>query len=196
METALTVLLMIVVFGLAFCVGGIPGYVLAKRRGLRDPIVAFVPLVGLWIVLFESIGRSGWLGLLAFVPYSVCWSSRSGPASRCLLMTDARAGGRPSSPSPCSTWSATGRTPSRSPSTSALQSRDCKGLLPDRARHRPSDRPASPSRCQGPGGRTRRSRALREAGKPALTNVYDARPSQEEARLGQVGKRLPLARLP
>jgi hypothetical protein len=25
--------------------------------------------VNRWIVLFESIGRSGWLGMLAFVPY-------------------------------------------------------------------------------------------------------------------------------
>ena len=69
MEGAGIVLMMIVIVGVALCVGGIPGYVLAKRRGLRNPIVAFVPLVGLWIVLFESMGRSGWLGMLAFVPY-------------------------------------------------------------------------------------------------------------------------------
>jgi len=31
--------------------------------------VAFVPFFGLWIVLFESIGRSGWLALLTFIPY-------------------------------------------------------------------------------------------------------------------------------
>ena len=37
--------------------------------GLRNPIVAFVPFFGLWIVLFESIGRSGWLALLTFIPY-------------------------------------------------------------------------------------------------------------------------------
>ena len=69
MEAALLVLMMIVVVGVGLCVGGIPGYVLAKRRGLSNPMVAFVPFVGLWIVLFESIGRSGWLGMLAFVPY-------------------------------------------------------------------------------------------------------------------------------
>ena len=69
MEAALLVLMMIAIVGVALCVGGIPGYVLAKRRGLRNPMVAFVPFVGLWIVLFESIGRSGWLGMLAFVPY-------------------------------------------------------------------------------------------------------------------------------
>ena len=69
MEAALLVLMMIVVVGVGLCLGGIPGYVLAKRRGLRNPIVAFVPFVGLWIVLFESIGRSGWLAMLALVPY-------------------------------------------------------------------------------------------------------------------------------
>jgi hypothetical protein len=69
MEVAGVVLMMIVVVGVALCVAGIPGYVLAKRRGLRNPIVAFVPFVGFWIVLFESLGKSGWLGMLAFVPY-------------------------------------------------------------------------------------------------------------------------------
>jgi hypothetical protein len=69
MEAALLVLMMIAVVGVGLSVAGIPGYVLAKRRGQRNPMVAFVPFVGLWIVLFESIGRSGWLGMLAFVPY-------------------------------------------------------------------------------------------------------------------------------
>jgi hypothetical protein len=68
-ETVGVVLMMIVVIGVGLCVLGIPGYVLAKRRGLRNPIVAFVPFVGFYIVLFEAMGRSGWLGLLAFVPY-------------------------------------------------------------------------------------------------------------------------------
>jgi hypothetical protein len=69
MEAALLVLMMIVVVGVGLCLFGIPGYVLAKRRGQRYPAVAFVPFVGIWIVLFESVGRSGWLGMLAFVPY-------------------------------------------------------------------------------------------------------------------------------
>jgi predicted MFS family arabinose efflux permease len=69
MEGALLVLMMIVVVGIGLCLGGIPGYVLAKRRGLRNPMVAFVPFVGLSIVLFESIGRSGWLAMLSFIPY-------------------------------------------------------------------------------------------------------------------------------
>jgi hypothetical protein len=66
---AVVVVSMILVFGTALALVGVPGYVLAKRRGLRNPIVAFVPFVGLWIVLFESVGRSGWLALLAFIPY-------------------------------------------------------------------------------------------------------------------------------
>ena len=60
---------MILFFSTVLVIVGVPGYVLAKRRGLRNPIVAFVPFIGLWIVLFESIGRSGWLALLAFIPY-------------------------------------------------------------------------------------------------------------------------------
>jgi uncharacterized membrane protein YhaH (DUF805 family) len=31
--------------------------------------VAFVPLLGIWIVLFEAVGKSGWYSLLPFVPY-------------------------------------------------------------------------------------------------------------------------------
>jgi uncharacterized membrane protein YhaH (DUF805 family) len=30
--------------------------------------VTLIPLLGSWIVLFESIGRSGWLALMVFVP--------------------------------------------------------------------------------------------------------------------------------
>jgi hypothetical protein len=69
MESVYAVVSMILFLGTVLAIVGIPGYVLAKRRGLKNPIVAFVPLVGLWIVLFESIGRSGWLALLAFIPY-------------------------------------------------------------------------------------------------------------------------------
>ena len=69
MDSVLGVLSVILFFGTVLALIGTPGYVLAKRRGLRNPIVAFVPLFGLWIVLFESIGRSGWLALLALIPY-------------------------------------------------------------------------------------------------------------------------------
>jgi hypothetical protein len=52
----------------------IPGYVLARRRGLGAPALAFIPFVGLWIVVFRSIGWTGWLlavliGLVVLTPY-------------------------------------------------------------------------------------------------------------------------------
>src|SRR4051794_31856292 len=47
---------------------GIPGYVIAQRRGVSNPWVAFVPFVGLWIVLCESAGEKGWIGVLALIP--------------------------------------------------------------------------------------------------------------------------------
>jgi hypothetical protein len=43
-------------------------YVVAQRRGGRHPWMAFIPLFGLWIVVAESVGRSGWLALLELVP--------------------------------------------------------------------------------------------------------------------------------
>jgi len=45
-----------------------PVFVIGRRRGLRNSWAAFVPLLGIWIVLFESIGRSGWFALLVFIP--------------------------------------------------------------------------------------------------------------------------------
>ena len=45
-----------------------PFYILARRRGLDHAWVAFLPFFGAWIVLFESIGRSGWFSLLVLVP--------------------------------------------------------------------------------------------------------------------------------
>lgn len=58
----------------AFFLQSIPAYVLANRRGMRAPAVAFVPLIGLWIVVFRSIGWTGWLlgvlvGLVVLAPY-------------------------------------------------------------------------------------------------------------------------------
>jgi hypothetical protein len=47
---------------------GTPAFVIARRRGMKNPWVAFIPLFGVWIVLCESMGRSGWLALLALVP--------------------------------------------------------------------------------------------------------------------------------
>ena len=45
-----------------------PFYILARRRGLYHAWVAFTPFFGIWIVLFESIGKSGWFSLLMLVP--------------------------------------------------------------------------------------------------------------------------------
>ena len=47
---------------------GTPAFVIARRRGMKNPWVAFVPLFGIWIILCESMGRSGWLALLVLVP--------------------------------------------------------------------------------------------------------------------------------
>jgi len=45
-----------------------PVYLIGRRRGLKNPWAAFIPFLGVWIVLFESMGRSGWCSLIAFVP--------------------------------------------------------------------------------------------------------------------------------
>lgn len=58
----------VVVLALAAVVPGVPAFVIAQRRGLSNPWVAFVPLVGLWIVLCEATGQSGWVALLALLP--------------------------------------------------------------------------------------------------------------------------------
>ena len=41
----------------------------APGTGVAHPGIAFIPWVGAWIVLFETIRKSGWLGLLVLVPY-------------------------------------------------------------------------------------------------------------------------------
>ena len=55
-------------------VPAIPGYTIGKRRGLTASWIGFIPLVGLWIVLFRSVGRSSWwllllVSLLLLVPF-------------------------------------------------------------------------------------------------------------------------------
>jgi hypothetical protein len=58
-----------ILFLLAWLGGAIPAYVVGKRTGVRAPGIAFVPLmVGPYIVILRSIGRSGWLCVLGFVP--------------------------------------------------------------------------------------------------------------------------------
>jgi hypothetical protein len=60
---------LILIFAVVFVVLVFPVYVIGRRRGIRNPWIAFVPFLGVWIVLFETIGKSGWYSLLAFVPY-------------------------------------------------------------------------------------------------------------------------------
>jgi uncharacterized membrane protein YhaH (DUF805 family) len=61
---ALILLVVAVFIALVF-----PVFVIGRRRDLRNPWVAFIPLLGVWIVLFEAVDKSGWYSLLAFVPY-------------------------------------------------------------------------------------------------------------------------------
>ena len=73
------VLLSLIVF--AFFLPAIPGYTLAKRRGLSAPGLAFIPLVGLWIVVFRSIGWAGWwLGMLVAVLVALPFAGLAGVA--------------------------------------------------------------------------------------------------------------------
>ncbi len=46
-----------------------PVFVIGKRRDQKNAWVAFIPLLGPWIVLFEAIGRTGWLSLMVFIPW-------------------------------------------------------------------------------------------------------------------------------
>jgi hypothetical protein len=46
----------------------LPAYVIAERSRVRGPGVAFVPFVGQTLALLRSMGRSGWLVLLTFIP--------------------------------------------------------------------------------------------------------------------------------
>jgi len=58
----------IVLIVLIVVVAGIPSYVIGRRRGVESPGLAFVPGVGPILVLLWSIGRSGWLTVVAFIP--------------------------------------------------------------------------------------------------------------------------------
>ena len=63
-----SVVVFIFFVAVALLLPGVPGYVIAQRRGLSNPWIAFVPFVGLWIVVCESIDEKGWIGVLAIVP--------------------------------------------------------------------------------------------------------------------------------
>ena len=60
----LLLLVLLVFFG-----GAIPGYLIARWSGIPHPGLAFLPVCGMWVVLFQSIGRTGWTALYALVPY-------------------------------------------------------------------------------------------------------------------------------
>lgn len=59
------------VLAVALSIFGVPAFVIARRRGLRYPWMAFLPIFGVWIVLCEAMGKSGWYALLIFVPYGL-----------------------------------------------------------------------------------------------------------------------------
>ncbi|MFL5950296.1 MAG: hypothetical protein ACJ74M_01715 [Gaiellaceae bacterium] len=60
---------LIFILVVVFVVLAFPVYVIGRRGGVKNPWVAFLPVLGVWIVLFETIGKSGWYSLLGFVPY-------------------------------------------------------------------------------------------------------------------------------
>ena len=66
-------------------VPGIPAYVIGKRREVKRPWIAFIPLFGLWIVLLHSTDNSGWLALIAVIPIAsialVIWMAFQLPAA-------------------------------------------------------------------------------------------------------------------
>lgn len=62
-----SLLVLLVILAMAVVLPGVPGFAIAQRRDHANPWVAFVPLVGFWIVLCETVGQSGWFGLLALI---------------------------------------------------------------------------------------------------------------------------------
>jgi hypothetical protein len=46
----------------------VPAFIVAQRRGVPSPGLAFIPFVGPWIVILRSIGTSAWLAIGALVP--------------------------------------------------------------------------------------------------------------------------------
>jgi hypothetical protein len=60
--------LSLVLFVGVFCALVFPVFVIGRRRCLRNPWAAFIPLLGIWIVLCEAVGKSGWYSLLVFIP--------------------------------------------------------------------------------------------------------------------------------
>lgn len=46
----------------------VPAFIVAIRRGVSYPGLAFIPFVGAWIVIFRSIGTSAWLAIGVVIP--------------------------------------------------------------------------------------------------------------------------------
>ena len=67
-----------------FVVYSVPAFVIGQRRGVEAPGLAFIPIVGPWIVVLRSIGRSAWLAALALFPIVVIglgiWAAFTVPA--------------------------------------------------------------------------------------------------------------------
>ena len=53
---------------LLFLVVNWPAYKVGDRLGVPDPWLAFIPVVGPYIVIWRSIGSSAWNTLLLFIP--------------------------------------------------------------------------------------------------------------------------------
>ena len=53
---------------IAYLLMAIPAYIVGVRRGVRQPWLAFIPYVGIWIVLLRSVGSSGWWTAIILVP--------------------------------------------------------------------------------------------------------------------------------
>ena len=66
---------MVVFFGALILLAGayllfvLPAYTVADRIGTGRAWIALIPFVGVWIVLFESLRRSGWWALITLIPY-------------------------------------------------------------------------------------------------------------------------------
>ena len=58
----------VIFYVILIAIVGIPAYVVGERRRVASPGLAFVPLVGPYIPILRSIGRSGWMCLLAIIP--------------------------------------------------------------------------------------------------------------------------------
>jgi hypothetical protein len=63
-----SLLFVVAVVAITTAIVGTPAYVIAKRREMKNPWVAFVPILGFWIVICESAGQSGWAAAAMIIP--------------------------------------------------------------------------------------------------------------------------------